>query len=277
MSWAAVLAVFLVLLALGKFVDDFHSTQVWKGYDRLKSRIQLLLTRAFVLVYSVAIPDVPMWICLRIFDANRKLGLKMVVRAGAIYFLILILLWTFVFLISRRVLNIPVTIILFMPTISLVLFLTITLPSGNVFVRWLRDKSLVTQRLFMPLFILIITSIFNYCIYIFLIMINPSLSDPRSVLYLDLERPAGMLAAASGFSVISMMIEPTLLILLTVILLTFIVALLEITRISLLLVSEGASDPTKSPFAYFFGLIGVLILLAKAVGELIVPVAHVAP
>jgi hypothetical protein len=226
-DWGMWLAIVALLLAVGKFLDDYHVRQ------ETKSKIRDILIRGFFVVQAVNVPDLGRGLAGRFWTLGSRLARRKFLAAFGIGFgLIFASLVVFVGPIVAGYLSLaPFAVFVAGTTVWLLLGLISSIKQD-----WLA----LLLALCSP-------------IVIFVIICNITLFAAPILLWAVI--PIFLFAIASSIPLF--VISGVLLVLLCC------RALIHILRFLALHILDAASDPQRSPFTYAFALVSILILTGK--------------
>ena len=268
MSWALVIAVAAFLIGSGKFIDDFYP----ESTGTIKGRLQTLLVRLFLKLERVKIPDLPMTISRFVFSADHRLTLKRIAVMSVIYFIIVFIIYC---VLTYTVASINIRSVPLMAFVASCfatpIFMCISLPFGRLGIKLIRRTNLAIQRFLTPIFLIGITVIITVLTFVIVETLSWEMHGKFVPYIMDLHNYNVVIAAIGIFIMMTIpgaLIEPTIPILIVAALSGILLAYLFLVRIILMAIFEKASDPKKSPFAYFFSLFGVGLLVIKLMQEI---------
>ena len=274
MNWPITISVAAFLIGLGKFIDDFHFSPNSSRSIQIREIIQDFIVRMFVMLDRVDIPNVPPAVCKFIFVYKLRLSFVMFMRIAICYFLTVFLLYSFIIISTSH--SIPSShnadfdvraAILQVSGVATTVFMGVSLPAGRFFLRSIEKRSPLARQIMAPIFIFLMT-IAVFLGILLVIEINRALHSFPPV-GLPGNAAAKILVMGVIFVLAGVFIEPTMLILFLTGILGCALTLVVITRLLLLTIFDRASDPKKSPFAYCFSLLGVMLLLIKTIQEIV--------
>jgi hypothetical protein len=281
MSWAIATSLAALLIGVGKFLDDHHVSK----NNRLKGRLQHILVIMFLSLNQIRIPDVPIVVSRFVFAHKYRASFRLLISVSLSYFCAVLLFYNVTFVAAEVPLGDqlfyvapdapPDRAALFFSMMATIIFMAACFPLGRITLRFLDRRTPLTQRLLTPACIIFMSVLIGPIAMVLMRgMVFLRGRDIPEMSYISISisemqfTGEYILKVALVLALYGSILEPTTLILLLVVILAMVLAALFITKLLMMAVFDRASDPAKSPFAYFFGLTGVIVLLMKLASDL---------
>lgn len=231
------------LISAGKFIEDYHFS------NPIKAQVQSFITKSFIWLYDVKIPDIPLIACRKLFQTDRKITPKVIWLVMRVYFAAVSSFYFLVSIIFHAHGLLPIYFILIpfgLGAFGSVIFVLFCLPVGRYFTRKIVDYPPLTQRIATPVFLFLLPALVTVAIIFVGNSIEALLTGVSNYPHFS-KMPGSILSRITIVYVlyffIGIFLEPTTLILFGTAICGISLTFCYLIQIVLLVIFDKSSDP----------------------------------